>query len=298
MSIDEEYQEGTASTYDNKKVIVARKAVRYILSTAESQNTIISDAKLKKTLAEMYKEENVGKTISFNTMFIEINKILGDVYGYELKGLQAKIAANATKSTQSKSKDLIEFIDSRAKHFILLNKMPYLNNFDEFKLLQSIRTYEDLIVNGEYVGDDMGLESSNTLESKLNVDQDLVFKGLLSVVLCAIIFSKNNILHQELLTHLEKFGVPTDGNRIPVINWNIDELMKILERREYVTKMEEKSDVAGEVILYRIGRRTQVEFDLDSLTALVKEVTGLDGPQAEGIREDVKKSVGDAYPRD
>ncbi|CCD24055.1 Smc5-Smc6 complex subunit NSE3 NDAI_0C03950 [Naumovozyma dairenensis CBS 421] len=304
MSDSEEYIEQSATpTYgQNKTNTVAIMAVRYLLSSAESQNTIITQSKLKTVLRDIYSQQKISN-IPFNKVFAEINNILGDVYGYELKGLPSKIVNNnvtnsnnnSNKNPGNRTKEVEEALGYRATCYILVNKMPYLKNFDEFKLLQSIRTYEDLVVDGQYVGDDVGLENLNTLENKLSVDQDLVFKGLLSVILCIVLFSKNNILHQELLSALEKFGVPTDGTKIPILKWSIDDLMKNLEKKEYLVKLEEKSDIEGSLILYRIGRRTQAEFGLDSLLMLVQEIMNLDGPEAEGLKEDIQKSIGDAY---
>ncbi|EHN03018.1 Nse3p [Saccharomyces cerevisiae x Saccharomyces kudriavzevii VIN7] len=256
---------------------VARKAVRYVLSRAESQNSIITRNKLLSVIHDTAQEENAAK-LSFGVMFMDINAILDNVYGFQLIGLPSKnnISTGGNSSNNNTNKSIDEPLGHRAQRFILLNNAPYLKNLDDFKLLQSVRTYDQLIVNGEYVGDDIGLESTNTLESKLSTDQDLVYKGVLSVVLCVIFFSKNNILHQELIKYLETFGIPSDGSKIPILNTPIEDLIKTLEKREYIAKLEEKSDTDGEVISYRIGRRTQAEFGLKSLEVLVQEIMGLE----------------------
>ncbi|CAI4058776.1 Smc5-Smc6 complex subunit NSE3 SKDI_04G4990 [Saccharomyces kudriavzevii IFO 1802] len=275
---------------------VARKAVRYVLSRAESQNSIITRNKLLSVIHDTAQEENAVK-LSFGVMFMDINAILDNVYGFQLIGLPSKnnISTGGNSSNNNTNKSIDEPLGHRAQRFILLNNAPYLKNLDDFKLLQSVRTYDQLIVNGEYVGDDIGLESTNTLESKLSTDQDLVYKGVLSVVLCVIFFSKNNILHQELIKYLETFGIPSDGSKIPILNTPIEDLIKTLEKREYIAKLEEKSDTDGEVISYRIGRRTQAEFGLKSLEVLVQEIMGLEEDQSKSLHDDIVKSIGDSY---
>ena len=228
-----------------------------------------------------------------------INAILWNVYGFQLQGLQSKnnmnIGNNSGNNNNNTNKSMTEPMGHRAQKFILLNNVPYSKVFEDFKLLRSARTYEELVVNGEYIGDDIGLESSNTLESKLSTDQDLVYKGVLSVILCIIFFSKNNILHQELIKFLEAFGIPSDGSKISILNITIEDLIKTFERREYIVKLEEKSDTVGEVISYRIGRRTQAEFGLGSLEILVQEIMGLEKDQSKSLYDDIIKSIGDSY---
>lgn len=301
---DSDLTEDLAALKTIKENPVARKVVRYILSRGESQNSIITRTKLQSVIHDAAQEENVTK-LSFSKMFMDINTILDNIYGFQLTGLPSKNSIstggnnNNTTATNNNNTSANKLMDEplghRSQRFILLNNAPYLKSFDDFKLLQSIRTYEELVVNGEYVGDDIGLESSNTLESKLSTDQDLAYKGILTVILCIIFFSKNNILHQELIKILETFGIPSDGSKIPILNSTIDDLIKALERREYIIKLEEKSDTDGEVISYRIGRRTQAEFGLGSLEILVQEIMGLEEEQARSLRDDIVKSVGDSY---
>lgn len=69
---------------------VARKMVRYILSRGESQNSIITRNKLQSVIHEAAREENIAKP-SFSKMFMDINAILYNVYGFELQGLPSKI---------------------------------------------------------------------------------------------------------------------------------------------------------------------------------------------------------------
>ncbi|CCF58298.1 hypothetical protein KAFR_0E01440 [Kazachstania africana CBS 2517] len=292
MSDNENYvPEGTLSTQSNDKLdVVARKVVRFIMSQVESQNTILSRAKLMDVVKNASQQENATR-IRFDDMFTAINNILFDVYGYELKGLRNRPVTSQTSATTINATE--EIPDHKASQFLVLNNLPFLRNFDELKILQSVRTYEDLIQNGEYTGDDMGAESVNTFASKLNVDQDLAYNGILSVILCIILFSSNHILHQDLLKQMEKFGIPTDGTAIPIVQLTIDDLLKTLERRQYIVKLEEKSDVVGDVVLYRIGRRTQAEFDQSSLVQLVREVMGV--AYDDTIKHDIRKIVGDAY---
>lgn len=287
----------------SKIVVVARAATRFLLSQTEATNNVITRTKLQTVIKEVSKRENCPR-YTFKQVYEVINLILMDIYGYVLHALPPKpnvqktakntgnttTPANGNGSVKDETK-----AGHRADHFILLKNLPQAPNFDEFKLLQNIRVYDEMIVNEEYIGDDMSLPSNNTLENKLSVDQDTVMQGLLAVTLTIVLFSKNNILQQELMTNLNSFGIPTDGTRIPILNWTIDEFLKSLEKSEYIVKLEEKSDLDEESILYRIGRRTQAEFTVENLTSMVREITGLDHKQAPTLLNDIQLSIGDAY---
>ena len=205
----------------------------------------------------------------------------------------ATSGSNDQASQQQTNKESL--YNPRATHFILLNKLPYMPCFSSFKIAQANKTYRDEIVEGQYIGDDMDVASENTITSKLNVDQNMVMKGLLSVILLTILFSKNNILHSELLDTLETMGVPVDGTDIPILGINIDALLRILERREYIIKFEERGESETAIALYKIGRRTKNEFDLDSLTLMTRELMGLSDEQSVSLRDDLRKVLGDAY---
>ena len=275
----------------SKLVIVARSAVRFLLSLKESYNNVITRTRLQNVIKEVSRRENCPR-FTFKQIYEVINLILMDIYGYTLHALPPKPNFQKNNKLDDSNEDKK---GHRAEHFILLNKLPDAPNFNEFKLLQNIHVYDETVIDEEYMGNDMSLPSNNTLENKLSVDQDTVMHGLIGVTLIIILFSKNNILHQELMNKLNTFGVPTDGTKIPILNWTIEEFLKMLERREYIIKLEEKSDLEEESILYRIGRRTQAEFTLENLTAMVREITGLDSQQAPSLIDDIKLSIGDAY---
>ncbi|KAK5963133.1 Smc5-Smc6 complex subunit NSE3 PWA37_004836 [Arxiozyma heterogenica] len=282
----------TVDIYGNSKlVIVARSAVRFLLSQAESSNNVITKTRLQNVIKEVSRKENCPR-YTFKQVYEVINFILMDIFGYTLHALPPKPNFQKNNKSNGSTEDKTGY---KADHFILLNKLPHAPTFNEFKLLQNIRIYDETIIDEEYMGNDMSLPSNNTLENKLSVNQDTVMHGLIGVTLTIILFSKNNILHQELMNRLNTFGVPTDGTRIPILNWTIDEFLKMLEKREYIVKLEEKSDLEEESILYRIGRRTQAEFTLENLTAMVREITGLDSQQAPSLMDDIKLTIGDAY---
>ncbi|CAL9729753.1 non-structural maintenance of chromosome element 3 [Monosporozyma unispora] len=299
---DSEYTRATFSETDSvdiygtsKIVVVARAAIRFLLSQTEASNNVITRQRLQTVIKEASKREN-SPAFQFKKLYEIINMILMDVYRYHLHALPPKlnpqkVNANPTNANKDKS-------GFRADHFILIKKLPHAQSFDEFKLLQNISMYDEKIVNEEYIGDDMSLPSNNTLENQLSVDQDTVMQGLLGVTLTIILFSKNNILHEELMLKLKSFGVPIDGTRIPIIDLTIEEFIKTIEKGEYIVKIEEKSDLEADSILYRIGRRTQVEFTLENLTGMIREITGLDEKQAPTLMEDIQLSIGDAYGKE
>lgn len=297
--VGEREQSYEISQIEDKSVVIARRLVRYILAYAESQNTIMNRERLSKALRDFYKEEN-SKSVPFSIIFEHVNQILFDTYGYELRGISSKAKTSGNLITSGNNSNESEIVDepqlgAKATHFILLNKLPYLKNFDEFKLEQSIDNYNEMVDQDEYLGDDMERASLNTLENKLGTDQEFAFNGITLIVLCIILFSKNNVLHQELVSYIKSFGVPIDGTDIPILKCSLDELLKTLEKKEYIVKLEETSDIEGSVVMYRIGRRTKYEFDIKSLIRLVEEVMGLSSEQSETLKADIQKTIGDAY---
>ncbi|CAL9734556.1 non-structural maintenance of chromosome element 3 [Monosporozyma servazzii] len=277
-----------------KIVVVARSAIRFLLSQAEASNTVITRSKLQSVIKDISRKENCSR-FPFKEMYDVINMILMDIYGYYLHALPPRSTGQRNQTNPVTSTE--ENPSHRSDHFILLKKLPAAHNFDKFKSIQNSSVYGETIVNEEYVGDDMSLPSNSTLGNRLGVDQDMVMQGLLGVTLTIILFSKNNILHQELMNKLKSFGIPIDGTRIPILNLTIDEFLKVIERGEYIVKLAEKSDLEEESIVYSVGRRTQAEFPLESLTGMVREITGLDSQQAPTLMEDIQLSIGDAYTK-
>lgn len=287
MSYNDESDNTAAESTVSKVTLLARKLARVVLSVVESQNTIINRPRLQKMAKEIAEKEEYG-TVRFNEIFQEMNAILNDVYGYELKTLPPRVANPAGDQPDSSS--------TKTQRYILLDNNASIDQLNDLILAQNESIYVQTIQNGEYIGDRLAFESTNTIDNKLSVDQDQTFKGLLSVILCTVLFSKNNILQQELFEHLQKFGVPTDGSPIPIINIPILELLKTLDKLEYLSRHQEHTDLDLETVTYRIGRRTQAEFPLDSLVLLIRNVMGITEQQAPNLREDIRKNVADAYP--
>ncbi|AQZ15940.1 NSE3 (YDR288W) [Zygosaccharomyces parabailii] len=273
----------------NRAVLVARKVVRFVLSASESQNVVFGKTRLQTVAKDASQQENCPR-IQFAQLLNQVNSILKDIYGYELVGLPPRQTSVARASPRKAGEDKI---GSKASRFILLNIMPLLPELEELRSEQCSSLYKGFLFNRDHFEDN--LNGIRTIESALETHQDLVFKGLLTVILSIILFSKNNILQQELFKLLESYGVPTDGTRIPVLDWTIDELMKSLDRKEYVLKLEENSEVEGDVTSYRIGRRTQLEFSIDALVEMVRQVLGLDDGLLARLKEDIKKNIGDSY---
>lgn len=286
MSSEDESSNGTDST-TRKPTLVARRLARIVLSVAESQNTIIGRARLQKITKEICESEEYG-TVKFSQVFEELNVILTGVYGFALEPLPARMGGTAHPQHESST--------ARAQRYILLNKNEPNTSLDDFMLAQSEYTYMQAIQDGEYVGDRLGLESTNTVCNKPGNDQDQALKGLLTIIICIILFSKNNILQQELFEHLLKFGVPIDGTPIPIINMSVLELLKTLDKLEYISGYQERPDLELETVIYRIGRKTQAEFPLESLVLLIRRVMGITERQSPNLRQDIQKHIADAYP--
>ncbi|QLG70506.1 hypothetical protein HG535_0A04460 [Zygotorulaspora mrakii] len=257
---------GDDSDVDPKTAAVVRRTVRFILASIESQLTVISKNRLQNVVRDISQQENSSR-IPFNDLVRSASELLEDVFGYELRRL-----------------------GTRSEKFIVLNTLKPLPRLNEFiiKLCENTKT-DSFAHDSEHIS-----PKTNCLNSTFH-DQDLAFKGVLTVTLCTVLFSKNHILQQELLEHLSSFGIPTDGSKIPVINCTIDELLKTLDRREYLYRVQDSADIQGETVFYRIGRRTQLEFDLDSLVLLVRSVMGLAEDQHSTLREDIARNIADSY---
>lgn len=308
---EDEYQEESSMGSD-KVTIVAMRLTRFVLSQCESQNTIITRDKLVQNFREFNKEEN-SKGVTFDKAYTKMNDILSDTFGYNIVSIDPKKTnkpgkkeinkpdnknpeGKVNKTEDSKPNKL----GSRGTHFILLNVLPYMKYFEQFKMDQSIMLYNETIDQEEYIGGDMDESSRNVLENRFSSDQIQVQRGLTCLFICIILLSKNNILHQEMTMHLSRFGIPTDGTHIPIIDMSLEELTKILDKKEYIMKLEERSqgDNSGNangnaITIYRIGRRTKHEFTVDALVHMVEETMGIQADDT--LRKEIEKTVGDSY---
>ncbi|CCK70997.1 Smc5-Smc6 complex subunit NSE3 KNAG_0F03350 [Huiozyma naganishii CBS 8797] len=281
---DEEF---SSDSGNDKIALTARKVVRFLLSNAEASNGIVTKSRLQVVVRTVSEQLNNDRKIPMRVIIEHVNGILWDVYGFRLLGIPPRGESSTAQPALADP--------SKADHFLLVNKLPWRKHFDEFKLSQVSSTYDKLIVDGEYVGGEMSLSDATAAGTKLGVDEDLVCKGLTAVALSIILFSRNNIVQRELLHHLSEFGIPIDGTRIPILEWSIDEFLRWLERREYVVRAQDKTDLEGSSTLYRTGRRTQTEFPLPSLVQLVRETMALTPEQAATLEDDIRQSVADAY---
>lgn len=273
----------------NKTTLVAAKLVRFILSVAESQNTTISRGRLQKRAKEVSEKEECG-SVSFNEVLKEANRMLGDIYGYELKSLPPRSVNLSGRQAATQDQPA-----SKPQHYILLDKKKPIPALEQLIFSQQVNNYEQTIQDGQYIGGRLNYETTNTLANELGCDADIALKGLLCIVLCVVLFSKNHVLQQELSEHLESFGVPTDGSSIPIVNLSFQDLLRLFEKQEYLTKQVERSGPDLEVEIYRIGRRTQAEFPLESLLHLVMELMSVTDDQAPNLRQDIERNIADSY---
>ncbi|QLQ80992.1 hypothetical protein HG537_0E03470 [Torulaspora globosa] len=266
---------------DVKITLVAGKLVRFIMSVAESQNTTISRGRLQKRAKEICEKEECG-SVPFKEVLKKADRMLDDIYGYELKSLPPR------SGTQ-------DHTASKAQHYILLDKKKPIATLDELVFSHQVTNYMRTIQDGEYIGGKLNYETTNTLANRVGCDADIALKGLLCVVLCIVLFSKNHILQQELCEQLQTFGVPTDGSNIPIINMTFQDLLRLFEKQEYLIKEVERSGPELEVEIYRIGRRTQVEFPLESLVQLVMELIDVTDDQVPNLTQDIQRNIADSY---
>lgn len=282
-------EEAGDNATSNKLTLVAGKLVRFVMSVTESQNTIISKGRLQKRIKEITEREQCG-SVSLIKVLKKTDEMLNDIYGYTLQGLplRGSTASDRQVSTQEQP-------GSRGQYYILLDNKKPISALDDFVFSQEVNNYVHAIQDGQYIGNKLDLEVSNTLASKLKCDSDIAVKGLLSVVLCVIFFSNNHAIQQELYEHLEKFGIPTDGSNIPIVDITILELLRLFEKQEYIARNVEHSGAELEVEIYRIGRRTKAEFPAESLVHFVRVLMGIAEEQAPNLKQDIERNIADSY---
>ncbi|CUS23708.1 LAQU0S11e02476g1_1 [Lachancea quebecensis] len=294
---------------NEKTVVVAKRVLRRFLSLCESQSTIISRAKLSTIIREVSSEENT-RTIKFGAIYKAMNSLLRNSFGYQLWGLYSK-PSKSTKggkrsgTSRDHTPEDTEFgnngnavnLKEKAHFFMLVSDLPEAPvAFRSLLLEEGAKLYEDRFVDDNYIGNDLSMQAQDSFENAVATDESLVAQGLTFVILVLILFSKNSILHQELVQHLLKFGIPQDGQNIPVIDMTLNEFLNLLIKREFIHRTEERAqDGTQEVSFYRIGRKTQLEFDKKSLLAMCFEIMEPDAAQMAQLEKSIELSIADAY---
>ncbi|CCE63305.1 hypothetical protein TPHA_0E02130 [Tetrapisispora phaffii CBS 4417] len=312
-----EYMEGTPNSdptaTDIKIVHIAHAMIRYILSVATNTNTVITRSRLQDKIRDLKIKEN-APNVKFELIFERINAILLDVYGYKLIGYQSSSShqhtenSNGETNTESNAKEgsdadeienknvVSDKFAHRSNSFILINNLKYVHSFESFISLQKSLQYRKTIVDGEYIGNDNDQPASQTLDNSIGTDKLLAMNGILAIVISMIAFSKNNILHNELTGYLQQFGIPIDDTaNIPILEMKFSELLKVFVKREYVAKIEENSSMEGDIVTYRLGRRTKAEFPIKSLVSMVQTILNIPNEQLPNLKKDIIKNIGDTY---
>ncbi|EDO14835.1 hypothetical protein Kpol_364p7 [Vanderwaltozyma polyspora DSM 70294] len=294
-SNDVEDSEGSSNSSVNPSVSkISARAVRFILSLVETQNSIINKIRLQKSISQFIKQEDTGK-VRFDEVFREINKILWEIYGYELRGIPAKNENEDNQSGVSETQIASSSNSSKYQNFILLNKLKSLDSIEELRFEHGNDMYMDLIEDGSYRGDEIEGGTEYTISNSIGDEIEYVFKGIVLIVISCILFEKNSILDSELLNRLQGFGIPIDGTKIPILKYNVDELLKKMERRGYVSKIEEQSG-SSKILIYMIGKRTMMEFDVESLAKFIQKIFNIEDEQlTQELEDNIKNSIGNAY---
>lgn len=287
---------------NSKLYKVAYRTVGYVLSVAEQGHTLISRGKLQKTVKLYATAENMTRC-PLSDLIVIINEQLDTIYGYELIGISdlKQITSNvkyehAQKPDKSvKSKDI--------NYFILVNNLKPLKILENFKMQQATEDYIKHIAEPSETGMDAGSDEenilgiNNTIKSQYDTRESLILKGVLSVVLCIILFQRNNVLEIDLYQQLQKFGIPENGT-VPILDLSMDDILRAFINQQYVKKLEQSSgggENDGVVVTYHIGKRTRYEFNFDSLVNLIKNIMDLDASKDERLARDIKKALADSY---
>ncbi|AET39762.1 Smc5-Smc6 complex subunit NSE3 Ecym_4745 [Eremothecium cymbalariae DBVPG len=295
-----------ADESDSQLSPIVSGMVRFVLSQAESQirSTIISKTRFTNAIRDIAAAENISN-IKYANVFDEVNVVLQDIYGFRLVGTPSRKnninknvkIAEAEDEFNSSETNPIADLKFRGDRLMLINDIPLPSKHAQSMIDQTSFLYRERIIDSQYAP---GIESAQTLVSQLSTDQLLVLQGIMSIVICMVIFSKNNCLEQELFTNLSKFGIPTGGYPIPIINMKIQEVLNHMVKLEYIQRVTSTiSDGATpngqETIFYSIDRRTQIEFPQEALVAMCQKLLAVDETQLNSLCESIKLSIGDSY---
>ncbi|SCU86846.1 LAMI_0D03818g1_1 [Lachancea mirantina] len=291
------------SSNNDKVTRVAVSATRSVLSLAESQSAIISRNRLATIFKEIGDSVRLKPSGRFDRCFNELNSLLDETYGLKLQGLSEKRAntggsgtTTAKSMTQASNDSENISVTSRAQHFLLVSTLPRgPAAFETLLFKETSQIYDGCVTDGEYTGDLFDNVALNDVSQQFSTDVKLAMQGLTLVVIVLVLLSKNNILHNELLAHLATFGVPTDGQRIPILEIPVDEFLKRLDKQEYITSTQERAQDGSEtVVMYRLGRRAQLEFDKQALVSVCRDLFRGSQDQ-DNLEEMINSSIGDAY---
>ncbi|AAS50246.1 AAL120Cp [Eremothecium gossypii ATCC 10895] len=277
--------------------------VRFVLSQCESQvrSTVLTKTRFTNAARDIAAAENITTT-KYAKIFDEANAVLEEVYGFRLVGIPNKKSASnkASRTGDAEAADgdpgstPITDLGFKGDRFILCSTIKAPPAYMQMVLDQSRQLYVKRLGSGQY---EPGTETDHTLTSQFDTDQILALQGIMAVVICIILFSKNNALEQELLTHLAKFGIPTDGYAVPIINMRIQDVLSYMVRLEYIQRTAPAASETGALdsIFYSVDRRTQVEFPQESLVEMCQRLLGLEQTAVQSLRESIALSIGDAY---
>lgn len=239
---------------------IAVKAVRVMLALNDS-NTVISRAALQKHAWD-------GVPMSqapFDKVFALANEKLVDIYGYRATPLVSKSSTTTTK---------------KPDQYVLANVMD--QSYAKFQMENQWMPKSALLFQSELNQQRHDYRNNKQVNPSLKSEEELVLDGVAIVVVSIIMVSNNHINETELFDILDKsFGI-NDTDTLPVVNVSRTELMKLLDRYEYVNKVETGAkDSSDKVTEYTVGRRALVELDRDSITELMKIIYGESGDDEE-----------------
>ncbi|SCV03346.1 LAME_0H09692g1_1 [Lachancea meyersii CBS 8951] len=268
---------------DSALSAVSRSVVRHILALCESQSNMIAKTRLANIIRDVAKKETIHRA-QFSKVYQSVNKILIETFGYQLVGLQPKNSP-------------AHLAADKVQTFMLVTAVAEPPAAYQALLVQEASDmYGSRVMDDHYVGNELQALSETNAQRSVSTDRNLAMQGLTLLVLMLVLLSKNNLLLQELIEGLASFGVPNDGRRIPVVDLTLEDFLKHLVKREYLHRVEENTaDGMADVILFRVGRKAQVEFDKSALIETCREIMQLSPEQTDRLKLSIDLNVGDAY---
>lgn len=224
-----------------------------------------------------------GPKIKFDSLFARADSILQDTYGYKFMEMPAK-----------KSKGKV--IKSGKKMWVLVNTMK--DNYLRFQQeVQWLRTSAELF-GSELMDEAHDYRNSREAHPHMGTEEELMLRGLALAIVMIIVVSGNHMTEEELLRVLQNsFGMDVTAP-IKVLNITPVELLKQLDRQEYVNRTELRSDT--EVTTeYNVGRRGISEVDREAFTELTQILydESEEGPEfTKLVNATIQATYGDPQP--
>lgn len=252
--------------------------MRLFLSTSNTNTTVT------KTILQ----KNVWGDTSFSKVKIadiihRADEILKDTYGYRIQTLGKKETINA-KGTRK---------DSTQEAWGLVNNLT--NEYNRFiqeaiwLTVSSKEFYSELSEKrGDYRNDK---EKYFTLKS----EHELIFSGVALTIVGLLVVHGNKMDEVELMNILKNdFGFD-QNKQLDVLGITPIELLKQLDKTEYINRLVVAMDNGEPVVEYSVGRRAKLEFPKNNFIEFLRLLNNIQDDEMESFTKSTEAALEVVY---